>query len=83
MGRYGREKVAGYMTVEAALVMSVVFMVYLFVIENMLTQYNRCIEEMEEAREVVQRIENEDNMYEVTEINPVSLLRLQRLITSE
>ncbi len=83
MGRYGREKVAGYMTVEAALVMSVVFMVYLFVIENMLTQYNRCIEELEEAREVVQRIENEDNMYEVTEINPVSLLRLQRLITSE
>ena len=83
MGRYGREKVAGYMTVEAALVMSVVFMVYLFVIENMLTQYNRCIEELEEAREVVQRIENEDNMYEVMEVNPVSLLRLQRLITSE
>lgn len=83
MGKFRRESVAAYMTVEAALVMSVVFMVYLFVIENMLTQYNRCIEELEEARQVVQRIENEDNMYEVMEVNPVSLLRLQRLIISE
>ena len=83
MGKFRRESVAAYMTVEAALVMSVVFMVYLFVIENMLTQYNRCIEELEEARQVVQRIENEDNMYEFMEVNPVSLLRLQRLIISE
>lgn len=83
MDKCRKESVTAYMTVEAALVMSVVFMVYLFVIENMLMQYNRCIEELEGARQVVQRIENEDNMYEVMEVNPVSLLRLQRLITSE
>lgn len=83
MDKCRKESVTAYMTVEAALVMFVVFMVYLFVIENMLMQYNRCIEELEGARQVVQRIENEDNMYEVMEVNPVSFLRLQRLITSE
>ncbi len=83
MGKFRNERVAGYMTVEAALVMSVVFMVYLFVIENMLTQYNRCTEELEAARQAVQRTESEESIYEVTEVNPVSLLRLQRLITNE
>ena len=83
MDRCGDVGFAGYMTVEAALIMSVVFMVYLFVIENMLLQYDRCIEELEAARCVVLNTEDSDRMYDVTEVNPVSLLRLQKLLTKE
>lgn len=82
MGRQ-KEGVTGYMTVEAALVMSVVFMVYLFVIENMLTQYNRCVEELEAGRRTVLQIEEEEGMYDVKEVDPVGLLRLQRLLSNE
>ena len=82
MGRQ-EEGVTGYMTVEAALVMSVVFMVYLFVIENMLTQYNRCVEELEAGRRTVLQIEEEEGMYDVKEVDPVGLLRLQRLLSNE
>ena len=71
------------MTVEAALVMSVVLMVYLFVIESMLTQYNRCIEELEMARCAVLGTEEEGNVYEVVRVNPVRLLRLQKTIKNE
>ncbi len=83
MDKYVKEGIAGYMTVEAALVMSVVFMVYLFVIEGMLIQYDRCIEELEAARRAVLKVEEDNEMYDVKEVNPVSLLRLQKLITKE
>lgn len=42
--------VSGYMTVEAALVMTVVMLVYLFIIRCMFFQYDRCILEQETAR---------------------------------
>ena len=71
------------MTIEAALVMSVVFMIYLFVIETMLMQYDRCVEELEGARDVVLKVEDNEKMYDVKEVDPVGLLRLQKILTKE
>lgn len=39
----------GYMTVEAALVLSIVFMVYLFLIQSCLWMYDRCVLEQDMA----------------------------------
>ena len=72
--------VSGYMTVEAALVMSVVLMVYVFLIDTMLFQYERCVEELEAARKSVLAVETEEVMYETKQVDPVGLLRLQRKI---
>ncbi len=74
-------KVSAYLTVEAALVMSVVLMVYVFLIDSMLYQYERCVEELEAGRMNVQAIESEDLLYETKQVDPVLLLRLQRIIT--
>lgn len=49
------------MTVEASLVMTVVLMVYLFVIRCMFFQYDRCILEQETARLVVQCVSGSIN----------------------
>lgn len=76
-GVYAR-RMGGYMTVEAALVMSVVFMVYVFLIDTMIMQYERCVEELEGAREVVLNVVGEEPMYEVAVLDPVGILRLQR-----
>ena len=83
MDRYTKGKIGGYMTFEAALVMSVVFMIYLFVIETMLMQYVRCVEELEGARDVVLKVEDNEKMYDVKEVDPVGLLRLQKILTKE
>ncbi len=82
MGRHSimRRMTEGYMTVESALVMSVVLMVYVFLIETMLFQYERCEKEMEEARNVVLGLEKESGLYDITEVNPVNILRLQKII---
>lgn len=69
--------VKAYMTVEAALVMSVVMMVYVFLIDSMLLQYERCVKELEGARKSVLMVE-EETMYEITSVDPLLLLRLQR-----
>ena len=45
----GKKKVAGYMTVEAALVLSTVFMVYLFLLCFFLILYDRCVLEQDAA----------------------------------
>lgn len=83
MDRYTKGKIGGYMTIEAALVMSVVFMIYLFVIETMLMQYDRCVEELKGARDVVLKVEDNEKMYDVKEVDPVGLLRLQKILTKE
>lgn len=83
MDRNTKGKIGGYMTIEAALVMSVVFMIYLFVIETMLMQYDRCVEELEGARDVVLKVEDNEKMYDVKEVDPVGLLRLQKILTKE
>lgn len=49
------------MTVEASLVMTVVLMVYLFVIRCMFFQYDRCILEQDAARLVVQCVSGSIN----------------------
>ncbi len=74
-------RVGGYMTVEAALVMSVVIMVYVFLIDTMIFQYERCVNELEQARYAVLRMDEKNTLYDVKEINPVSILRLQRILT--
>lgn len=71
------------MTVEAALVMSVVMLVYVFLIDCMLFQYERCVEELEAGRECVQAVTAENLLYEVKQPDPVLLLRLQRKITQK
>ncbi len=71
--------VSAYMTVEATLVMSVVIMVYVFLIDTMIFQYERCVEELEEAGKTVLGIQQEEPMYEINHVNPMLLLRLQRL----
>lgn len=77
----GKAKVNAYMTVEATLVMSVVIMVYVFLIDCMLYQYERCVEELEAAGKSVLMAESEEEpMYEINHIDPVMLLRLQRLL---
>lgn len=84
MGKTGREKrIGGYMTVEAAMVMFVVLMTYVFLIDTMIMQYERCVEELEMARCVVIGDGEENTLYDVTELNPVSILRLQRLVTGK
>lgn len=69
----------GYMTVEAAVVMFVVLMVYVFLVDAMIYQYNRCVKELQDARYAVQG-QIERSSYEITELNPVVVLRLQRLV---
>lgn len=44
-----KKRMAGYMTVEAALVLSTVFMVYLFLIFSFLIMYDRCVLEQDMA----------------------------------
>ena len=84
MGKAVREKrVDGYMTVEAAMVMFVVLMTYVFLIDTMIMQYERCVEEIEMARYVVIGPREENTMYDVTELNPVSVLRLQRMVAEK
>ncbi len=77
------KRVGGYMTVEAAMVMFVVLMTYVFLIDTMIMQYERCVEELEMARYAVIGPEEDNTMYDVTELNPVSILRLQRLVTGK
>lgn len=72
--------VSAYMTVEAALVMSVVIMVYVFLIDCMIYQYERCVAELEGARKNVLGTQQEELMYETSHVNPMMLLRLQRLL---
>lgn len=77
-------KMAGaYMTVEAALVMSVVVMVYVFLIDCMLFQYERCVTELESARKNVKAVEWSELLYETKQADPIMLLRLQRAITQK
>lgn len=84
MGKAVREKrVDGYMTVEAAMVMFVVLMTYVFLIDTMIMQYERCVEELEMARFVVIGSGEENTMYDVTELNSVSVLRLQRMVAEK
>lgn len=84
MGKAVREKrVGGYMTVEAAMVMFVVLMTYVFLIDTMIMQYERCVEELEMARFVVIGSGEENTMYDVTELNSVSVLRLQRMVAEK
>lgn len=71
-------KVNAYMTVEAALVMSVVLMVYVFIIDCMLYQYTRCVEEIESGRQNVWEEEATEGLFETKQADPVLLLRLQR-----
>lgn len=61
------------------MVMSVVLMVYVFLIDTMIFQYERCVEELEEAGKTVLGIPQEEPMYETNHVNPMLLLRLQRL----
>ncbi len=75
-----KRNVNAYMTVEAALVMSVVLMVYVFLIDCMLMQYERCVEELEGARKNVIGTQQEELMYETNHVNPIMLLRLQKLL---
>lgn len=72
--------VDAYMTIEAALVMSVVIMVYVFLIDSMIFQYERCVEELEAAVKTVRVAEEKSDMYEITTLNPVLLLRMQRAV---
>lgn len=84
MKHLGKVKISAYMTVEAALVMSVVIMVYVFLIDCMIYQYERCVEELESARKNVLAIESEEaTMYEINHVNPTMLLRMQRLINDK
>lgn len=84
MGKAVRKKrVDGYMTVEAAMVMFVVLMTYVFLIDTMIMQYERCVEELEMARFVVIGSGEENTMYDVTELNSVSVLRLQRMVAEK
>lgn len=76
----GKQRVNAYMTVEAALIMSVVLMVYVFLINTMIYQYERCEEELEAARKTVQGVEQEEPVYETEHVNPMTMLRLQRAI---
>lgn len=78
MKRKGNGAVGAYMTVEAALVMSVVIMVYVFLIDCMIFQYERCVEELEDGRKSVLAIETESSMYDVKAVHPMTLLRVQR-----
>ncbi len=79
----GGKKLGGYMTVEAAMVMFVVLMTYVFLIDTMIMQYERCVEELEMARYAVIGPKEENTMYDVTELNPVSVLRLQRMLVGK
>ena len=72
--------VGGYMTVEAALVMAVVLMVYVFVIDSMILQYERCVEELEGARNVLVEKEETKISYDVKKLNPTKILRLQKML---
>lgn len=78
-----KEWIGAYMTVEAAMVMFMVLMCYVFLIDTMIMQYERCVEELEAARCAVIGPKEENTMYGVTELNPVSVLRLQRLLIGE
>ena len=78
-----RKRVGGYMTVEAAMVMFVVLMTYVFLIDTMIMQYERCVEELETARYAIIGPKEENTMYDVTELNPVSVLRLQKMLTGK
>lgn len=71
------------MTVEAAMVMFMVLMIYVFLIDTMIMQYERCLEELEAARYVVVGSKEENSMYHITELNPVSVLRLQRMLAEK
>lgn len=75
-----KRRLGAYMTVEAALIMSVVLMTYVFLIDCMIYQYERCVEELEAGRRNVQGTEEDDWIYETEHANPVLLLRLQRTI---
>ncbi len=75
-----KKRLGAYMTVEAALIMSVVLMTYVFLIDCMIFQYERCVEELEAGRKNVRGTEAEEWIYETEHTNPMLLLRLQRTI---
>lgn len=68
------------MTVEASMVMFIVLMTYVFLIDIMVTQYERCVDELEMARYAVIGPKEENTMYNIDEVNPVTVLRLQELL---
>lgn len=68
------------MTVEAAMVMFMVLMIYVFLIDTMIMQYERCEEELEMARYAVIGPKEQNTMYDIRELNPVSVLRLQKML---
>lgn len=78
----GKKYIGGYMTVEAAMVMFVVLMTYVFLIDTVIMQYERCVEELEMARYVVIGPKERNTMYDIKELNPVSVLRLQKVVTN-
>jgi hypothetical protein len=49
----------------------------------MIMQYERCVEELETARYAVIGPKEQNTMYDVTELNPVSVLRLQKVLTGK
>lgn len=71
------------MTVEAAMVMFVVLMTYVFLIDTMIMQYERCTQELEMAEYAVTGPAEQNTMYEVTELNPVSVLRMTKMLAGE
>lgn len=78
MKRARWNEVNAYMTIEAALVMSVVITVYVFLIDCMLLQYERCVEELDAAGKCVMAVESETSLYDIKSVNPMTLLRMQR-----
>ncbi len=56
---------AGYMTVEAALILSTVFMVYLFLIHSFLWVYDRCVLEQDMAALALRCAVAEENKLEI------------------
>lgn len=82
-GYGGIRRMNAYMTVEAAMVMSVVLVVYVFLIHCMLYQYERCVNDLETGRNNVHAIESVELQYKTKQVDPVLLLRLQRMITQK
>lgn len=59
-----KRQCAGYMTVEAALILSIVFMVYLFLIRSFFWMYDRCVLEQDVASLILKCVSVPDSELE-------------------